>query len=150
MKAILLSYKKPANDSLRNRLFDTWETTITEAGDTWENARQIPSQFGDVAISWGIRDTEAATRKAALHLVMEQGFIGDRAGEYFYLGYGGLNGNGAPLIYPSDKRKRGEELYHLLKPAKHVNRRDWMDLVCTYQWKLSELHTAWNAIKCHG
>jgi hypothetical protein len=116
MKAVLVGHSMPKDEKLRHRLFGLWREAIEESGDTFERYHNLKDQFGEVAITWGIRQTDIAVRHAHYHVVMEYGFLGKRTSEDFYVGIGGLNGVGRPVSPP--KKGRGSRFYELLQPSK--------------------------------
>lgn len=120
MKAILFDQARPIDERLRSLIFDKLKKVIEESGDEWETYNKSnPDQFGDVAITWGIRSREDAVRVASSHIVIENGFLGNRTEEYFSMTYSGLNGKGSPIADVINWR--GEEFYHLLKERKPID-----------------------------
>lgn len=94
-----------------------WRAGIEACGDIAESVRRDDeSQFGDYCVGWGPRLKEDASRKGLAFVMMECGFLGDRL-DNFYVGSGGLNGDGHLLgkMIPN----RGVPWYHHLAPMKN-------------------------------
>lgn len=115
MRAVLYAQPQPGAANAKAVRFQAWAEGIRRSGDKVSFLTQSPHQFGDVVISWGIRDAMRAQGMGLHHIVFEVGFLGDRS-KWLTVAHSALNGHGRPICPPI--AGRGREWYGDLWPSR--------------------------------